>query len=621
MSKAEAGTEQESAGAAAAARVETTAAPGSRLGRLRPVLGFLRPYRWQLALAGLALTLTASITLLLGQGLRILVDQGFASGSGQLLDQAILLLFGLICLLSLGTFVRFYMVSWVGERVCADLRCAVFDHVVGLDPGFFEDRSSGEIQSRITTDTTLLQTVVGSSVSIALRNLLLLIGGVIWLFILNPRLSSIALLCIPLVVIPILFFGRRVRRLSRHSQDRIADVGSYVNETLAGIKTVHAFNHQPQDRLRFGRHVRSAFEAAVRLIGQRAWLTTVVIMLVMAVISVMLWVGGHDVLAGRISPGELAAFVFYALMVAGAVGAISEVFGDLQRAAGATERLMELLATPSLIRAPEQPLNLPRCRGELLIEELRFAYPSRPQDPAIRDLNLKVEPGSTLALVGASGAGKSTLFDLLLRFYEPAAGRICIDGVDISRLDPAQLRSHVGMVAQHPAIFSGTVRDNLLYGAPGAGAGELQEAARAAYADEFIDGLPQGYDTELGEGGVRLSGGQRQRIAIARVLLCNPQILLLDEATSALDAHSEHVVQQALQRVMEGRTTLVIAHRLATVVGADSIAVLDHGKLVARGRHRELLVSCPLYRHWASLQFGEHGLAAGERPGVAVGAA
>jgi len=582
------------------------------IGGLRPALRFLAAYKKQITGALIALVFTALVTLSIGQGLRLLIDRGFATGSPEQLNVAILVFFSMVGLLAAGTFIRFYLVSWIGERVVADIRKAVFNHIIDLHPGFFEENGSGEIQTRLTTDTTLLQTVIGSSVSIALRNALMFIGGLIWMFFTDPKLTSIVLLSVPLVILPIVFFGRRVRTLSRSSQDRVADVGSYVGEALKNIKTVQAFNHQPHDRDNFSRVVEGAFDVAIRRISQRSWLTAAVIVLVLGAVAVMLWVGGHDVLAGRLTSGELVAFIFYAVMVAGSVGAISEVYGDLQRAAGATERLMELLHADSLITAPLHPQKLPgRAAGSLVIEGLRFWYPSRPDTPAIDGLDLQVAPGTRVALVGTSGAGKSTLFDLLLRFYSPQEGVIRLDGIDISQLDPADLRSHIAIVPQQPTLFTGNVLENIRYGCPQATEAQVMAAAKAAHAHEFIERLPQGYQSFLGEGGVRLSGGQRQRIAIARAILLDPELLLLDEATSALDAESEFVVQQALEELMKGRTSLVIAHRLATVVDVERIVVLDHGRIVATGTHRELLSRSPLYARWAELQFGEAALVAG----------
>ncbi|HEK1692277.1 ABC transporter ATP-binding protein [Pseudomonas putida] len=568
---------------------------------------FMRPYRRQALLALLALVVTAGITLSMGQGIRLLVDQGFMTRSAHQLNQTIGLFLLLVLALAAGTFSRFYLVSWIGERCVADIRRAVFDHLIGLHPGFFEDNRSSEIQSRLTADTTLLQAVIGSSLSMFLRNALMVIGGVVLLFITNPKLTSIVVVALPLVLAPILLFGRRVRSLSRQSQDRVADVGSYVAETLGQIKTVQAYNHQALDRQLFAGTVEAAFAVARQRIAQRAWLITLVIVLVLGAVGVMLWVGGMDVIAGRISAGELAAFVFYSLIVGSAFGTLSEVIGELQRAAGAAERIAELLAARSSILETEQPFVLDRQRagGRIELKNMVFAYPSRPSVAAIDNLNLVIEPGQTVALVGPSGAGKSTLFDLLLRFYDPQQGCILLDNQPITSLALSELRRQFALVAQNPSLFRGTVEANIRYGRPQASLAEVEAAARGAHADEFIRQLPQGYQTPLGEGGIGLSGGQRQRLAIARALLVDAPILLLDEATSALDAQSEHLIQQALPSLMAGRTTLVIAHRLATVQHADRIAVIDKGRLVAVGTHRELIEKSPLYARLASLQFNK----------------
>ncbi len=591
---------------------DSTAANGSpgpsALSSLRKAFVFMRPYRRQMALATIALIFTAAVTLALVQFVRVIVDVGFVAGSTQSLGLAIAGFLVVAVIQALGTFARFYWVSWLGERVTADIRTAVFSHLMTLHPGYFEENRSGEIQSRITTDTTLLQTVIGSSVSVALRNLLMMIGGTLFLFITNPRLTSIVMICIPLVIGPIMIFGRRVRQLSRSSQDEIANVGAYVGESIQHIKTVQAYTHQRANEQAFADHVESAFKVALARILSRSVLITIVITLVFGAVAAMIWVGGQDVISGRMSAGELTAFVVYAVIVASAVGAISQVIGDLQRAAGATERLMELLHAPSEIVSPAQPraFDLP-LRGEISVQGLRFCYPSRPRSAALDGLDLQVEAGSSVALVGPSGAGKSTLFDMLLRFYDPQQGRILVDGIDIRELDLENLRRQFAIVSQQPAMFTGNVRDNIRYGRPEASDEEVEAAARAAYADEFIEQLPQRYDSFLGEAGIRLSGGQRQRLAIARAILRDAPILLLDEATSALDAASERKVQLALDGLMRNRTTLIIAHRLATVKNVDTIVVMEAGRVVAQGSHQQLLESSPLYARLAALQFAASG--------------
>ncbi len=586
-------------------------AKSKQLSNFLPAFRFLRPYKWRILFAGIALVTTAGVSLSLGQGVRLLIDQGFVAGSSEALTQTLLLFLVLVTLLALGTFLRFYLVSWLGERVSADLRKAVFQHLLQLHPGFFETNLSGEIQARITADTTVLQTVIGSSLSVALRNVLLFLGGIAWLFWTNPKLTSIVLIAVPLLVSPVVIFGRRVRRLSRTSQDKVASVGAYVGEALQHIKIVQGMNHQQVDEKSFSQHVESAFDAGIQRIRQRAFLIAIVMLLVLGSIGGMLWVGGQDVLAGRVTPGKLAAFVFYALIVASSLGFLSEVIGDLQRAAGATERLMELLEAKSEITDPISPKSLPSLvRGSVEINDLHFCYPSRPDSLALQEVNLLIEPGMTMALVGPSGAGKSTLLELLLRFYDPLQGSIHFEGIDLRSLPLQELRRHIAFVPQQPTLFSANVWENLRYGQPDASKEEMLAATRDANAEEFLNKLPQGFDSFLGEQGVRLSGGQRQRLAIARAILRDPKLLLLDEATSALDAESERMVQEALLRLMQERTTIVIAHRLATVIHADQIAVMDQGRMVALGTHQQLLRTSPLYSRLAELQLRQEAVQA-----------
>ncbi|SNY98309.1 ABC transporter transmembrane domain-containing protein [Halomonas sp. hl-4] len=572
------------------------------------LLGLLRPYRLRLALAGLALLLASGSVLLLGNGLRLVIDRGFLAADDQALAQTLGLMLAVVTVLAMASALRYYQVTWIGERLAADLRQRVFDHLLSLEPSFFESasdgRAAGEIASRLTADTSVLQSLFGSSVSLALRNVVMLIGAVVLMLITQPWLSAMVLVGIPATLLPIVWYGRRVRRLSRTSQDRVAELGRYAEEALSGIQTLQAFTHEAEDKTHYGQRVEQAFGSAVERTQQRAWLTGIAMLVVFAAVGIMLWQGGQAVLAGTMSAGELSAFIFYAVLAAGAIATLAEVAGDVQRAAGAAERLLELLDTQPAIQSPANPHALPNPpRGEITLKNISFTYPGR-ETPALEGFDLHIQPGERVAVVGPSGAGKSTLLALLLRFYDPCHGRITLDGMDIRTLDLAALRGTMGLVAQEPVLFSGSVADNLRYGDPDATSERLRIAAQDASALDFIDALPQGFDTPLGPGGVQLSGGQRQRLAIARALLKDPAVLLLDEATSALDAESERLVQQALDRLMVGRTSIVIAHRLATVIAADRLLVLDGGRLVAAGTHSELINSSALYRHLAALQFG-----------------
>ncbi len=579
--------------------------PVTALRVLARVGRFVRPYKKQVILAGIALLFAAASVLAVGQGLKFVIDRGFAAGNAAELDHTLALMMGVVVVLALATYTRFYYVSWLGERVTADLRRAVFDHLLALPPGYFEVMRTGEVISRLTNDTTMLETVIGSSASMAVRNFLLMIGGLVMLALTSAKLTLMVLVGVPLTIVPIILFGRRVRRLARASQDRVGDVSSYVDEALHEIRTVQAYGHEPEDRRQFAVRVESAFATALQRIRQRAFLVATVILLVFGAVGIILWIGGHDVVSGRISAGQLSAFVFYAVIVAGAVGAISEVIGDLQRAAGATERLFELLEVDAGIRAPANPTPLPvPARGTVAFRDVTFHYPSRLDTAALQDFSLDVAAGEKVALVGPSGAGKTTVFQLLLRFYDPQRGTVTIDGVDLRAADPAAVREHLAVVPQDPVIFATSVLENVRYGRPTATEAEVRAACDAAYATEFIERIPKGFGSYLGERGVRLSGGQRQRIAIARAILADRPVLLLDEATSALDAESERTVQLALERLMAGRTVVIIAHRLATVRHADRIAVMEHGRIIATGSHDTLTQINPLYARLAALQFG-----------------
>lgn len=580
-----------------------------KISSLRMMLSYLRPYRLQVISATLALMLTSSAVLGLGAALRHLVDEGIAKGDAKLLGNAYLMLLGVVVLLAATTFARYLLVSWIGERVVADIRRDVYGKIVSMHTAYFETTRTGDILSRITTDTTLLQTVVGSSVSIFMRNTLLFTGGSVMLIITSARLSEYVMLMLPVVILPIIIIGKRVRALSRENQNKVADISSLAEETFSAIRTVQSLTLEETEKKRFGQLVEQSLTIATSRIRMRALLTAIVIMLVFGAIITVLYIGGQDVIAGRITSGELSSFIFYAIVVAGALGAVSEVIGELQRAGGATERLMELMALEPEIIAPHNPLDMTAPpEGNIAFSGVSFSYPSRPNTLSLDGVSLEVKAGQTIAIVGPSGAGKTTMFQMLLRAYDPKSGSITIDGNDIRKFDPRAVRSHIAVVPQDPIIFSNNAWGNIRCGAQGLiyydsiTDDDVITAAEIANAREFIDALPNGFDTFLGEKGVRLSGGQRQRIAIARAVVRNPRILLLDEATSALDTENETAVQQALQRIMKGRTTLVIAHRLSTVQNADSIVVMEHGKIVAQGSHAQLMKHSELYQRLAQHQ-------------------
>lgn len=569
---------------------------------LRSLVALLTPYRSRMLAAMIALITTAAATLALGRGLELLIDDGFGGNRPDALTDSLQVVMVIMAVIAVGTFIRFYLVSWLGERVSADLRFAVFENIVRLHPGYFEENRSGEIMSRLTADTTVLQTIIGSSVSMALRSSLTLVGAIVMMLITNMKLSLIIIATVPLVTLPMLFLGKRVRNLSSKSQDTVASVGSYAGEIIQNIRTVQGFNKESTETGAFQQEVETAFLVSRSRIRQRALLIAGAIVILSFGTMAMLYTGGQDVLAGRMSAGELGAFMFYAFMVGNGFAVIAEVWGDLQRAAGAMERLLELVHQSSALDDPPETVALPE-NPVMELRKVTFAYPSRPSLPALNNLDLHIYPGQSLALVGPSGAGKTTLFELLQRFYDPQSGQLLLGGRDIRTMPLAQLRSQLAVVPQMPSLFSANVRYNIAYGNPGATQRDIETAAERAHAAEFIASLPEAYDTYLGEGGVRLSGGQRQRIALARAMLMDPKILLLDEATSALDAESEYQVQQAIGEVMRERTTVIIAHRLATIRDADSIAVLNRGELVAVGSHRDLLEQSVLYARLAELQF------------------
>ena len=576
-----------------------------RLGR------FLVPYRGRIAAALTALLVAAGCVLVLGQGLRHVVDAGFGSGDPRLLNAALAAIIAVAVVLAAATWVRFYLMMSVGEAIIADLRKSVFAHVLTLPPGFYDSARTGEIASRLTNDSEQLRQVIGFGFSMLLRNALMMAGALVLLFLTSAKLAALIVLGVPATLIPILLMGRSVRRLSRVNQDRVADVSAHIDESLHEIRTVQAYGHEERTQERFDGATDAAYAAGAHRVRVKAWLISLVMLIGFCAVGVILWIGGHDVFAGRMTAGELSAFVFYAMVVASGAGTISEVWGEIQRGAGATERLTELLDTPPGLVAAAPAIKLPpRVAGTIRFDEVAFAYPARPEITALGPVSFAVNPGERVALVGPSGAGKSTIFALILRFYDPASGRILLDGADLRHCDPHDVRRAVALVPQDPVIFAAGVTENVRFGRPGAPFEAVREACAAAHALEFIERLPQGFDTDLGERGVKLSGGQRQRISIARAILADRPLLLLDEATSSLDAESERQVAQALERLARGRTTLVIAHRLATVRHADRIIVLDRGRIHAVGTHQELLRANGLYAHLARLQFVAEGEAA-----------
>lgn len=578
---------------------------GKSLGPLRTLIPFLRPYRSTLIAALSALLIASGAMLALPIALRYLIDNGFIAQDVGTVNRYFGWFLAAALVFSAFAALRYYLVTWLGERVVADLRNAVYRRVIGMDPTFFEVTKTGEVLSRLTTDTTLVQSISGVGLSIALRSSLNLIGGLALLVLTSPRLAAYTMFVIPLVILPVIVVGRRIRKLSRQSQDRVADTSGLAGETLNAMQTVQAFTLEALQVRRYADAVKASFITAIRRVRMYAWLTAIATSLVFVSITFILWLGSHAVLTGDMTGGQLGQFLMYAMVVGSSAAALSSLWGEIQRAAGAMERLSELLQAEPAIQAPPEPEQLPaRADGRIRFDDVEFRYPSRPDTLALDHFTIEIRPGETLAIVGPSGAGKSTSFQLLLRFYEPESGRILIDDTDISRLDPAALRRQIGLVPQETVLFGESALENIRYGRPDASDEEVKQAAVLAAADEFIRALPEAYDTFLGERGTRLSGGQRQRIAIARAILKDPPILLLDEATSSLDAESERLVQAALEGLMQSRTTLVIAHRLATVKKVDRIVVLNHGRIEAVGSHEELIRDSELYAHLAELQFG-----------------
>jgi ATP-binding cassette, subfamily B, bacterial len=589
--------------------VENDREKSKQVGALRSLAPFLAPYRMLAIFAGIALIVTAAISLALPLAVRQVIDN-FGVEDASVMDQYFASAIAIAGLLAVGTALRYALVTRLGERVVADIRMAVFDRTIGMSPAFFEKVMTGEVLSRITTDTTLILSVIGSSISVALRNVLVFSGGLILMLFTSAKLTGLVLLIVPLVVLPIIVMGRRLRTISRENQDWIANSSGKASEALLSVQTVQAFTQERSSRKDFADVTELSYDSAKRRITTRASMTAIIIFLVFSGVVGVLWIGAHDVRAGDMSSGALIQFVIYSVMVAGAVAALSEIWGELQRAAGATERLVELLEVEDQVNDPMTPVALPaQIKGEIAFQDVSFRYPSRPEATALDSVSLNVKSGETVALVGPSGAGKSTIIQLLLRFYDAQGGRITLDGVDLSDLNREDLRSQLALVPQDPVIFAASARENIRFGRPNATDAEVEAAADAAAAHDFISVLPDGYDTYVGERGVMLSGGQKQRIAIARAILRDAPVLLLDEATSALDAESERAVQQAVDALAEGRTTLIVAHRLATVKKADRIVVMNEGRVVAHGTHDELVADGGLYARLARLQFTE-GLAA-----------
>ena len=589
--------------------VENDREASKQVGALRSLGPFLLPYRWLAIFSGIALVVTAAISLALPIAVRQVIDN-FGATDVSVMDNYFAAAIAIAGLLAAGTALRYALVTRLGERVVADIRMAVFDRTIGMSPAFFEKVMTGEVLSRITTDTTLILSVIGSSISVALRNVLMFSGGLVLMLFTSAKLTGLVLLIVPAVVIPIIVLGRRLRTLSRENQDWIANSSGKASEALISVQTVQAFTRETESQKEFAHVTELSFDSAKKRITTRAWMTSIIIFLVFSGVVGVLWIGAHDVRAGHMSSGALIQFVIYSVMVAGAVAALSEIWGELQRAAGATERLVELLETQDMVVDPQNPQQLPTpARGEIAFEDVSFRYPARPEATALDGVSLHVKAGETVAIVGPSGAGKSTIIQLLLRFYNTQSGQITLDGVAIADLDRQNLRSNLALVPQDPVIFAASARENIRFGRPEATDAEVEAAAEAAAAHDFISSLPEGYDTYVGERGVMLSGGQKQRIAIARAILRDAPVLLLDEATSALDAESERAVQQAVDALAEGRTTLIVAHRLATVKKADRIVVMDGGQVVAQGSHDELVSADGLYARLARLQFTE-GMAA-----------